>query len=89
MDAFPIPQPNIYGMCNNYSSASFMKSETNECTQIVDIVSECTSTLNPEFYSSKILVFAGQSRSSDKLPITINNVYKLNKNNGNGGLVEY
>ena len=88
-DAFPIPQPNIYGMCNNYASASFMKSETNECTQIVDLVSECESTLNPEFYSSKIKVFAGQSDSSDLIPVTINNVYRLSKIAGSSSLVEY
>ena len=31
-DAFPVPIPNIYGMCNNYSPAAFMESETNDCT---------------------------------------------------------
>ena len=32
LDAFPVPHPNIYGMCNNYASAGFMESETNDCT---------------------------------------------------------
>ena len=31
-EAFPLPNANIYGMCNNYSSAAFMESVTNECT---------------------------------------------------------
>ena len=54
LNAFPIPQQNIYGMCNNYASAIFMKSETSECTQIIDLVTECESTLNPEFYTSRL-----------------------------------
>ena len=32
LGTFPLPFANVYGMCNNYSSAAFMESETNECT---------------------------------------------------------
>lgn len=77
LDAFPIPQSNIYGMCNNYSSAIFMKSEETECTQIVDLVSDCESTLNPQFYTSRLNVFAGKALSSDKLSVEIASLYKL------------
>lgn len=77
LDAFPIPKQNIYGMCNNYSSAIFMKSEESECTQIEDLLTSCETTYNPEFYSARLKVFAGQALSSDKLDVTVNSVYKL------------
>ena len=32
LGTFPLPFANVYGMCNNYSSAHFMESESNECT---------------------------------------------------------
>ena len=78
LDAFPVPHPNIYGMCNNYSSAVFMESTTNECTQIVDLATECESTLNPEYYTNRLRVLKGQlPRSADELPVEITQVYKL------------
>lgn len=78
LDAFPVPHPNIYGMCNNYSSAVFMESTTNECTQIVDLATECESTLNPEYYTNRLRVLKGQlPRSADELPVEITGVYKL------------
>ena len=89
LNAFPLPFANVYGMCNNYSSAAFMESESNECTQIVDLVSDCEITLNPEFYTTRVKVSAGQAQSSDNPPMTITSVYKLTKNSSNSSLIEY
>ena len=87
LGSFPLPFANVYGMCNRYSSANFMESETNECTQIVDLVTDCESTLNPEFYTTRVKFFAGQAQSSANPPLTIDAVYKLQENASN--LLEY
>lgn len=80
MGAFPLPFANVYGMCNNYSSAAFMESESNECTQIVDLVADCAIILNPEFYTTLIKVFGGQAQGSSNPPLNIKEVYKLTRN---------
>ena len=67
LDAFPIPYPNIYGMCNNYSSAAFMESESNDCTQIVDLITDCETTLNTQYFTEYLNVLAGGAPSSDKI----------------------
>ena len=66
LDAWPIPHANVYGMCNNFSSAAFMESETNDCTQIVELVTECESVLNPKYYTSLVRVLEGGLTSSGK-----------------------
>ena len=80
LGAFPLPFANVYGMCNNYSSAAFMESESNECTQIVDLVTDCETMLNPQFYTTRVKVFGGQAQSSANPSLTVSEVYKLTTN---------
>lgn len=64
LGVFPMPTANIYGMCNNYSPAVFMESESNDCTQIVDLLTECTTTLNPLYHTDYLTVYYGKAASS-------------------------
>ena len=43
-----------------------MESETNDCTQIVELVTECESVLNPKYYTSLVRVLEGGLTSSGK-----------------------
>jgi len=89
LGAFPLPFASVYGMCNNYSSAAFMENESNECTQIVDLITDCENTLNPSFYTTRVQVFGGQAQSSDKVTMTVSDVYRLQRSPANEALVEY
>lgn len=77
LGAFPLPFASVLGSCNNYSSAVFMESETNECTQIVDLKTECESTLNPQFYTTRVKILGGQAAGSDIPEFTVTEVYEL------------
>lgn len=89
LGVFPMPTSNIYGMCNNYSPAVFMESESNDCTQIVDLLTECTTTLNPLYHTDYLTVYFGKANSSVSKPVTVNSIYKLTKNSKNKDIFEY
>ena len=80
LGVFPMPLANVYGMCNNYSAASFMESESNDCTQIVDLETECDTTLNPLFWTEYLNIYYGRTLSSEYKPVTVNTIFKLVQN---------
>lgn len=76
-------------MCNNYSSAAFMESEANECTQILDLITDCETTLNAKFYTDYLRVLEGQALSSNQQTVQIKTAYQLKKNADNPDIMEY
>jgi hypothetical protein len=58
-NGFPFPKADMYGHCNMFNSAHFMMNDESECTQMVDLKTECESTLNAEYYSSKLMYYLG------------------------------
>ena len=89
LGVFPMPLANVYGMCNNYSAASFMESESNDCTQIVDLETECDTTLNPLFWTEYLNIYYGRTLSSEYKPVTVTNIYKLVNNADHPDVYEY
>ena len=70
-DLFIIPSPNVYGECNNFHQARFMEGEETECAQIItDLEQQCSTTLNPTFYTSNIDVHRGKA-ASDPLAVDV------------------
>mmetsp|Transcript_16392 Transcript_16392/g.27763 ORF Transcript_16392/g.27763 Transcript_16392/m.27763 type:complete len:219 (+) Transcript_16392:443-1099(+) len=59
-NAFPLPKPDSFGVCNNYKSAYFRVNDESECAQVVDLEQSCSNTLNALFYSLKVNVYKGQ-----------------------------
>lgn len=51
---FPFPKGDLFGICNNYKSASFFIDDKSQCTQMADLQEECSTVLNAEYYSSKL-----------------------------------
>ena len=64
-NGFPFPKPDLYGKCNMFNSAHFMMSDKSECTQMVDLETECTSLLNSDYYASKLWYYLGQQGNAD------------------------
>lgn len=47
---FALPHANAYGACSNFAAATFMDAKATECTQTVDLLTECETVLNPAYY---------------------------------------
>ena len=63
---FPLPFANLYGVCNNYSAARFLENQETECAQTVEnLETDCLSKLNPLFFTSRLAVQSGMSKSQN------------------------
>jgi hypothetical protein len=59
-NGFPFPKPDLNGKCNMFNSAHFMMGDKSKCTQMVDLETECTTLLNPDYYVNKLWYYLGQ-----------------------------
>lgn len=83
-NGFPLPKPDSFGICNNYDSAHFMKDDESECTQLVDLETECLNVLNAEFYQSKLQYWEGKgAASTTKKSVTIGKIYTYDDQTSN------
>ena len=58
---FPLPKPDLNGVCDNFKSPAFMQNSESECMQTFDLENECASVVNPSFFSMELLVYSGVS----------------------------
>ena len=77
-DAFVLPRANLYGICNSHASASFLDSASNECSQVVDLQTECETKLNPKTYTDFLKVYSGQATGSSKISVTTTESFSIN-----------
>lgn len=77
-NGFPLPKPDSFGVCDNFKSAHFMLDDESSCMQMVDLETACATTLNAEFYSTKLQIMMGRRSSliSNK-DFTLGDVYSL------------
>ena len=66
-----------------------MESESNDCTQIVDLITDCETTLNMQYYTEYLRVLEGEASFSGKLKVTVGQVYKLKQNDNDPDILEY
>ena len=80
--SFTFPKIGSHGMCNNNYWASFMEDTSTECTQSVDLTSQCTGRLNPQNYQSYLKVFPGSDFTDDKrmIDVKLSAIYEFDGN---------
>lgn len=74
IETFRVPTPDMNGACNNNYAVHFLENKETECTQVVNLQKQCTSTLNPFAASKQLSVLAGQ-RATTTIPVTIEQEY--------------
>ena len=52
-----------------------MESEANDCTQIVDLITDCETTLNANYYTEYLRVLEGQALSSNQQTVQVQSAY--------------
>lgn len=78
MNGFPFPKGDLNGKCDNFNSPHFLQNDHSECVQSFDIQQECTSTVNPLFFSSLLGVQKGLSAQSKEIKVTLESAYTFN-----------
>lgn len=72
-----LPRANVYGICNDHASASFLDTASNECSQVVNLQTQCETTLNPKTYTDYLRVYSGQATGSQKIQVTTTETYSI------------
>ena len=73
-NSFPFPRADSFGVCNNFKSVSFMINDQSSCTQIVLLQDACLNILNPDFYSTNLIVYNGFDSGNTFVPVKTSNV---------------
>ena len=48
-----------------------------QCTQAVDLQNQCSTLLNPTYFTDNLRVFAGTAGNSDRITVTVANLYDI------------
>mmetsp|Transcript_71408 Transcript_71408/g.98870 ORF Transcript_71408/g.98870 Transcript_71408/m.98870 type:complete len:153 (+) Transcript_71408:615-1073(+) len=71
-----MPEPDLFGICNNYKSPTFLQdTKSNQCQQSFLSLQEGSTFLNPNYYTDFEFLI-GSSPGSQSSPITRGDVYE-------------
>lgn len=79
---FSMPDTDVNGVCNTIFAAHYLEGSSNTCINEVALKDECKSTLNPRDWANNLLVFAGSSSNSAKIPVIVKSLYYYDDQSG-------
>ena len=79
---FSMPHTDVNGVCNRIFAAHYLEGNSNTCMSEVELQNECKSTLNPRDWANNLLVFAGSSSNSAKIPVSVKSLYYYDDESG-------